>query len=100
MIASACFGGNLIGSYVCGTLADRHGRRVVFLGAALSICIFSVASALAPSYEILLAMQFLVGCGIGAVPVAFTLYAECVPLDGRGSRLVYLQVLLCKHTCN
>lgn len=40
----------------------------------------------------LLAARFLVGIGLGGVPVAFALFAEFCPLKGRGGWLIALQV--------
>jgi len=91
-IASTVFAGNFIGSYCCGVLADRLGRRVVFLGAAAVIVVFSIFSAFSSSYEMLLVGQFLVGLGIGAVPISYSLYAEFVPTEGRGQNGVIIQV--------
>lgn len=40
----------------------------------------------------LLLIRFLVGIGLGGVPVAFALFAEFCPVKGRGGWLIALQV--------
>jgi len=92
LIASIVFVGMFVGSYACGVAADKYGRRAVFLGSAACVSTFGILSAFAPYYDFLLLTQFMVGCGIGGVPVAFSLFAEFIPADERGEKLVFLQV--------
>jgi len=92
LIASIVFLGMFVGSYVCGVMADRIGRRAVFLGAAGCCAGSAIFSAMSISYEMLLLGQFLSGLGIGGVPVAFSLFAEFIPAGERGQYLVALQV--------
>ncbi len=62
-----------IGSLVPGALADRFGRRPVLLGAVAVYIVLSILSALAPTYDALIAVR---GCqgffaaGIVALPPA------------------------------
>lgn len=69
---------------VFGRLADRHGRRPVFL---LGIALFlagSVASGAAPSMAFFLAARGLQGIGAGALlPTAFTIVGDIYDLEGR-----------------
>lgn len=92
LIASIVFVGMFVGSYVCGIMADKYGRRAVFLGSALCVSTFGLFSACSMFYEMLLFGQFMVGIGIGGVPVAFSLFAEFIPAGERGESLVLLQV--------
>lgn len=92
LIASIVFVGMFVGSYLCGTAADKYGRRIVFLGSAACVSFFGLFSACAMFYEMLLFGQFMVGIGIGGVPVAFSLFAEFIPASERGEKLVLLQV--------
>merc|ERR1711934_1282796 len=92
LIASIVFVGMFFGSYLCGILADKYGRRIVFLGSALVVSVFGFFSAMSAFYEMLLFGQFMVGVGIGGVPVAFSLFAEFIPAGERGESLVLLQV--------
>ena len=54
LIASIVFVGMFVGSYVCGTAADKYGRRIVFLGSAACVSFFGLFSACAMFYEMLL----------------------------------------------
>ncbi|WJF91539.1 MFS transporter [Paraburkholderia bonniea] len=90
LVASASFGGMVLGAAVAGLLADRFGRRPVF---QWSMVLWGVASYLcstAQSVEALLVYRVLLGIGMGMeFPVAQTLLAEFVPTASRG-RLVAL----------
>ncbi|MFO6446018.1 MFS transporter [Erythrobacter sp. NE805] len=62
-----------IGSLVPGALADRFGRRPILLGAVAVYIVLSVLSALAPSYDALIAVRAAQGffaAGIVALPPA------------------------------
>ncbi len=62
-----------IGSLVPGALADRFGRRPILLGAVAIYIVLSVLSALAPTYEALIAVRAAQGffaAGIVALPPA------------------------------
>jgi DHA1 family bicyclomycin/chloramphenicol resistance-like MFS transporter len=62
-----------IGSLVPGALADRFGRRPVLLGAVAVYIVLSVLSALAPTYDALIAVRAAQGffaAGIVALPPA------------------------------
>jgi DHA1 family bicyclomycin/chloramphenicol resistance-like MFS transporter len=62
-----------IGSLVPGALADRFGRRPILLGALAVYIVLSLLSALAPSYDALIAVRAAQGffaAGIVALPPA------------------------------
>jgi DHA1 family bicyclomycin/chloramphenicol resistance-like MFS transporter len=62
-----------IGSLVPGALADRFGRRPILLGAIAVYIVLSILSALAPSYDALIAVRATQGffaAGIVALPPA------------------------------
>lgn len=62
-----------IGSLVPGALADRFGRRPVLLGAVAVYIVLSILSALAPTYDALIAVRAAQGffaAGIVALPPA------------------------------
>jgi putative MFS transporter len=92
LVASAGFVGMFIGAAVSGRLADRYGRRAVF---TVTLVIFSVGallSALAPTYETLLAARVIAGLGLGGeLPVAATLVSELSPRASRGRMIVLLE---------
>lgn len=62
-----------MGSLVPGALADRYGRRPILLGSAAVYILLSILSALAPTYDTLIAMRAAQGffaAGIVALPPA------------------------------
>jgi len=63
---SAYLIGFAVGQIVYGPISDRHGRKPVLLGAIAIYCAASLACALSPSIEMLIAARFaqaLGGCG-------------------------------------
>jgi putative MFS transporter len=92
LIASATFLGMFFGAAVSGRLADRYGRRGVFTATLVVFSLGSALSALAPTYETLLAARVLAGLGLGGeLPVAATLVAELSPRARRGRMIVLLE---------
>ncbi|XP_028917106.1 solute carrier family 22 member 6-B-like isoform X2 [Ornithorhynchus anatinus] len=72
--------GVLLGSLGFGGLADRLGRRVVFLGSLLQVAALSTGAALAPSYPWYCICRFLCGMGVSGLlinGIGFTL--EWIP---------------------
>jgi DHA1 family bicyclomycin/chloramphenicol resistance-like MFS transporter len=62
-----------LGSLVPGALADRFGRRPILLGSIAVYIVLSIMSALAPSYDVLIAVRAAQGffaAGIVALPPA------------------------------
>jgi MFS family permease len=58
-----------------------------------SVCfVFGFASAFAPSWWAFALCRFLVGIGLGASSVAFSLFAECVPVRHRGVSLIAFEL--------
>lgn len=89
---SAPFTGMFVGALAWGAIADRFGRRNVFLLTVLLNAISGSASALAPSYDLLVVFRFLTGFAVGGtLPVGYSLLAEYVPAKDRGRFLVYLE---------
>jgi AAHS family 3-hydroxyphenylpropionic acid transporter len=58
--------GLVIGASIGGWLADRSGRKPVLMGAVAAFGTFTLATAFAGDYQVLLAMRFLAGLGFGA----------------------------------
>jgi len=58
--------GLVIGASFGGWLADKSGRKPVLIGAVAAFGVFTLATALAGSYETLLAVRFCAGLGFGA----------------------------------
>lgn len=90
-VTSVLFAGALAGTLVLGPLADRWGRRPVFVAAALVISASGLATAVAPNYPCLLAALGGVGAGVGGLTVPFDLLAEFLPADRRGTHLLLIE---------
>jgi len=85
--------GMMVGACIFSPLADRFGRkRLVILTTAL-FGIFSIATATSNSYEELLAMRFLTGCGLGgAMPNAVSLSVDYFPRKLRATTVAIVFV--------
>ena len=91
-LLTATFLGMLFGAWIWGRLADRWGRRRVFLTTVSLGVVFGLAGAFAPSLEWLLLARLLTGFAIGGtLPVDYAMMAEFVPTKDRGRFLVYLE---------
>lgn len=72
--------GMMIGGLIGGIIGDRLGRRTALLGSVLTFAVLTFAIAFANSIEMLGALRFLAGVGLGgAMPNAATLASEYVP---------------------
>jgi len=91
MITSMLFIGAIFGTLSLGPLADRKGRKPVFLLAASIISIFGTTVAMVDSYWALLANLFMVGWGIGGLTVPFDILAEFLPSNARGKNLLAIE---------
>lgn len=84
--------GMAVGALGFGMLADRIGRKNVFM---LTLILFSLASglsALTTTLTVFLALRFVIGAGLGGeLPVASTLVAESVSAKERGRVVVLLE---------
>lgn len=84
--------GMAIGAIAGGYLADRIGRKPVFLYTLLLFGAASLASAFAAGFGSMLVLRFLMGLGLGAeLPVASTLVNEFAPAEKRGRTVVLLE---------
>src|SRR5678815_1321366 len=76
--------GMMIGGLIGGIIGDRLGRRTALLGSVLAFAALTFAIAFANSIEMLGALRFLAGVGLGgAMPNAATLASEYVPRKQR-----------------
>ncbi|GAB3054704.1 MFS transporter [Acinetobacter apis] len=91
-IVSISFVGMALGAIASGALADRFGRKALFM---LTLAIYSLATAacaFAPNLTWLLVCRFVVGIGLGGqLPVAVTLVSEYIPAQVRGRFIVLLE---------
>lgn len=84
--------GMAVGALIFGLMADRIGRKNVFIITLLLFSIGSGISALATSITIFLILRFFIGMGLGGeLPVASTLVSESVPAEKRGRIVVLLE---------
>jgi MFS transporter, putative metabolite:H+ symporter len=84
--------GMAVGALLFGLMADRIGRKNVFILTLLLFSIGSGASAFATTLTIFLVLRFIIGMGLGGeLPVASTLVSESVPMEKRGRIVVLLE---------
>ena len=84
--------GMAIGATLGGILADRMGRKPIFLYTLLLFGIATASSALATGFIAMFIFRFFIGLGIGAeLPVASTLVSEHAPKHLRGRSVVILE---------
>ncbi len=76
------------GAPVLAAIAGRWSRNRVLLGALGAFSLFNLASALAPSFAILLLTRILVGCCAALFgPLAYTVGTSLAPAEKRGRAL-------------
>ncbi|MBO0958507.1 MFS transporter [Neobacillus sp. MM2021_6] len=84
--------GMAAGALVFGLMADRVGRKNVFIITLLLFSIGSGASAFTTTLAAFLVLRFFIGAGLGGeLPVASTLVSESVSADKRGRIVVLLE---------
>ncbi len=84
--------GMAVGAIGFGMLADRIGRKQVFILTLLLFAIASGLSAFASTLAVLFVLRFFIGMGLGGeLPVASTYVSERVPAHERGRIVVLLE---------
>jgi MFS family permease len=91
-MTTVVFIGMCIGAWLFGNVADAYGRKMGALSTAVLCSFGGVASAMVSSYSALILVRFLVGLGMGGVPVAYSWVMEFVPAKGRGKVGVVVQL--------
>ena len=82
-----------LGMLVSGPLSDRLGRRPVLKIAAVLFAVSAIASALAPSFAMLVAARMIGGLGVGAALIVAPMYiAEIAPPESRGRLVSFNQL--------
>jgi len=85
--ASSLFG-ILVGATALGGLADRFGRKQMFIAEMMLFTVFLVAVSLSPSFPLLVVFLFGMGLALGCdYPTAHLVISESIPSGDRG-RLV------------
>lgn len=88
LVFSAGLLGIMVGQLTLGPLADRWGRRPVILLCTVMFGLFSLATAAADGWVMLLALRFLTGIGLGgATPNLITLTCEVAPPRSRATMI-------------
>lgn len=84
--------GMMVGAFIFGIMADRIGRKSVFIITLLLFSIGSGLSAFTTTFTAFLLLRFLIGMGLGGeLPVASTLVSESVSAKERGKVVVLLE---------
>ena len=84
-LISAAYAGQLVGSLLFGSIAERSGRRPAVIGTFVVMGVFSLAAAVSWSAASLGLARVLTGIGLGGeVPVAAALFNEFVGARRRG----------------
>lgn len=80
------FAGLMVGATTFGWLADRFGRKRLFVATLVMYAAATVASAFAPSFAVFLLFRFVTALGVGGEYSAVTTaVAEFMPLRRRGA---------------
>jgi len=91
VVFSAALAGLALGAFVLGLLADLVGRKPVLIGATACFGVFTIATAFAPSYGVLVALRFFAGLGLGgAMPSFISLTSEYAPRRLRAVIVAFL----------
>jgi MFS family permease len=79
------FGGIALGAMLFGYLADRVGRKRLFVATLILYSVAAIATAAAPTYEIFIIFRFITALGVGGEYSAVTsAIAEFTPARNRG----------------
>lgn len=91
MISSMLFVGAIFGTLILGPLADKKGRKPLFLVSASMISCFGFSVSFATNYRTLLTLLFFVGFGVGGLTVPFDILSEVLPAASRGKNLLIIE---------
>lgn len=90
LIASATLWANFVGAIVFGHIADRIGRKTVFLINIAIFVLFALLSGLSQNIWELIATRAILGIGIGAdYAIASVAISEILPVKNRGRILTW-----------
>lgn len=76
--------GGIIASFSGAMLADQFGRKRILIFLAMLYTISAVASAWAPTYQVLIIARFIGGLAFGSLGIAPMYIGEIAPRDRRG----------------
>ena len=84
--------GMAVGALLFGFLADKIGRKKVFIITLLLFTIGSGLTAFSNTLGVFIVLRFFIGMGLGGeLPVASTMVSEISPVDQRGRIVVLLE---------
>lgn len=85
LVATSTYVGTIVGAISIGYLADRFGRKFMYLADITLYALFALISACATSYEMLVIARIGLGFAVGAdQALSFTIIAEFAPRKIRG----------------
>lgn len=88
LVTASTLLGILLGALFLGGLADRLGRKPVFIGEMILLALALVAASISPNTSTFIAALFVIGLALGAdYPTAHLVISESIPAAIRG-RLV------------
>ncbi|HET7921629.1 MAG TPA: MFS transporter [Gammaproteobacteria bacterium] len=94
LLGASALAGALVGSLFGGPLADRFGRKAIYLLDIATFLIAALASGFAWSVASLTAMRFILGIGVGAdYPLSATYLVEFLPRAQRGRISIWVFAL-------
>ncbi|WP_175838626.1 MFS transporter [Burkholderia anthina] len=92
---AATFAGLFVGTFGCGWMPDRYGRRAVFTFSLLWYSIGSAIMAFQTTPDGVLLWRFITGIGVGLEIVTIDTYVtELVPQQMRGRAIAFNQVVM------
>jgi SP family galactose:H+ symporter-like MFS transporter len=95
MVVSSVLVGALLGSAMCGKIADLFGRRSLIMATAVIFVTGSFGTGLAPNVELLIAGRFIIGMAVGFAGVSAPLYvSEIAPSSIRGALVSFNQLAI------
>ncbi len=95
LLATCSTIGVVIGTFACGFLSDRFGRKRVLFWAVFIFTIFTFAGPLFDNLYWVVALRFLSGLGSGAVfPIPYLYISELVGAKHRGVTFAYCNSIL------
>ena len=86
------FLGFSIGSPLAGWLGDKSGRRFTLACLTIWIALFGSLSALSPNFSWIYVLRFVMGIGVGGVPLAMTYFVEFLPNKLRGRWIMLMDI--------
>lgn len=91
MLGSAALAGAFVGALAAGRIADRVGRKAIYLIDLVTFFASAVMCALAWNMAVLILFRLLLGIGIGAdYPLSATYLAEFSPKKSRGAAITLM----------